>query len=175
MSEVYRHDFSFSLGRGTVLTSAQGVCFIAWGDMADGATGKFIQKYFRGAAICPGEAVGRQAAQEISEYFAGKRREFTVPLDLRPTGFCRTVLLAVKQIPYGQTCTYGEIAARVGKPKAARAVGGANRSNPLAPLIPCHRVVAANGLGGYAGGLEMKRRLLEMEGALMPRQAAETP
>jgi len=166
MSEVYRHDFSFPLGRGTVLATAKGVCFITWGETADGATRTFIQRYFRGAAIRSGEASSRQAVREIIEYFAGKRREFTVPLDLRSTGFYRMVLLAVKQIPYGETRTYGEIAAKVGKPKAARAVGGANRSNPLAPIIPCHRVVAVNGLGGYAGGLEMKRRLLEMEGAL---------
>ena len=107
-----------------------------------------------------------QAAAELDEYFARKRRSFTVPLSPRGTEFQRAVWKALRDIPYGQTRTYGEIAGLVGRPKAARAVGMANHDNPLLIFTPCHRVVGKSGaLTGFACGLEVKRRLLELEGA----------
>lgn len=106
-----------------------------------------------------------QAAAELDGYFAGKRRAFTVPLSPRGTGFQLAVWEALRAIPYGETRSYGEIAAAVGRPKAARAVGMANHDNPLLIFTPCHRVVGKNGaLTGFACGLEVKRRLLELEG-----------
>jgi O-6-methylguanine DNA methyltransferase len=99
----------------------------------------------------------------LFEYFDGRRKTFGVKLDLRKTGFAKDVLRKVKKIAYGKTLTYGEIAASLGKPRAARAVGAANGANPLPIIIPCHRVVASNGLGGYGGGLPMKRKLLNHE------------
>lgn len=104
------------------------------------------------------------AAVEILEYLAGKRKKFDVPLAPEGTPFQKSVWTALQTIPYGETATYGEIAAKVGNPKAARAIGRANHDNPIAILIPCHRVVGANGkLTGYAAGLEIKKALLEIE------------
>ena len=107
-----------------------------------------------------------RAAGELEEYFCGRRRSFTVPLSPHGTEFQLAVWKALRDIPYGQTRTYGEIAGVVGRPKAARAVGMANHDNPLLIFTPCHRVVGTNGaLTGFACGLEVKRRLLELEGA----------
>jgi methylated-DNA-[protein]-cysteine S-methyltransferase len=101
---------------------------------------------------------------QLTEYFAGERREFD--LDLAPAGtpFQLEVWSALREIPYGETASYGEIAAAVGQPLAARAVGGANNRNPVAIVVPCHRVIGADGsLTGYGGGLPRKRRLLALE------------
>ncbi|MDE6261258.1 MAG: methylated-DNA--[protein]-cysteine S-methyltransferase [Oscillospiraceae bacterium] len=104
------------------------------------------------------------AAAELEEYFAGKRKSFTVPLSPWGTEFQLAVWQALRDIPYGQTRTYGEIAAAIGRPRAARAVGMANHDNPLMIFTPCHRVVGKDGsLTGFACGLEVKRRLLELE------------
>lgn len=107
-----------------------------------------------------------QAVAELDRYFCGEEKNFTVPLSPHGTQFQLAVWKALREIPYGQTRTYGEIAAAVGRPKAARAVGMANHDNPLLIFTPCHRVVGKNGaLTGFACGLEVKRRLLELEGA----------
>lgn len=105
-----------------------------------------------------------EAARQLAEYFSGVRREFDLPLDLEGTEFQQRVWKAVSGIPYGHTRTYAQIAGSIGSPKASRAVGAANGANPVAILVPCHRVVASGGrLGGYGGGLDMKRRLLALE------------
>ena len=110
---------------------------------------------------------------ELEEYFSGKRREFAFPLDLRGTDFQRACWHALLEIPYGETRTYADIARAVGKPTAFRAVGMANNRNPVAIVVPCHRVIASDGtLCGYGGGLDVKRKLLELEGALSGRLAA---
>jgi methylated-DNA-[protein]-cysteine S-methyltransferase len=107
--------------------------------------------------------------RELEEYFAGRRRRFEIPLDWRLTaGMRRRLLEATASIPFGKVATYGEVARLAGRPGAARAAGGAVAANPLAIVIPCHRVVAAGGLGGYGPGLEPKRTLLELEGVLPP-------
>jgi O-6-methylguanine DNA methyltransferase len=109
----------------------------------------------------------RDYVSELKEYFAGKRREFTFPLDLRGTEFQIACWRALIAIPYGETRSYADIARAVGKPNAFRAVGMANNRNPIAIVVPCHRVIASDGaLCGYGGGLEVKRKLLELEGAL---------
>lgn len=105
-----------------------------------------------------------QAEVQLGEYFAGKRREFTVPLSPRGTEFQRRVWNALMTIPYGETRSYGEIAILAESPKAFRAVGSANHNNPISILIPCHRVIGKNGsLTGYGGGMEAKQFLLELE------------
>ena len=107
--------------------------------------------------------------RELDEYFAGRRRDFDLALDLRVAPFHEAVLRELARVPYGQVDTYGHLAALVGKPKAARAVGTVMNRNPLPIVLPCHRIVGANGsLTGYAGGLPTKRRLLELEGATLP-------
>jgi methylated-DNA-[protein]-cysteine S-methyltransferase len=105
--------------------------------------------------------------RQLDEYFAGARREFDLPLDWTLVrGFARAVLEATSRIPYGETRTYGQIAADAGSPRAFRATGNALGSNPIAIVIPCHRVVASGGrIGGYGGGLDRKRLLLGLEEA----------
>jgi len=108
----------------------------------------------------------REAASELRAYFAGRLRRFDLALKPEGTEFERQVWSALTEIPYGRTISYGELAARIGRPTASRAVGLANGRNPLPIVIPCHRVIGANGaLTGYGGGLETKRWLLSLEGA----------
>jgi methylated-DNA-[protein]-cysteine S-methyltransferase len=112
------------------------------------------------------DAVLAAARRQLAEYFAGERREFELPLRPAGTEFQRSVWAALREIPYGETAGYGELARRLGRPSAARAVGLANGRNPLAIVVPCHRVIGAAGaLTGYGGGLERKRYLLELERA----------
>ncbi len=106
-----------------------------------------------------------EAKRQLEEYFAGLRASFSLPLNPQGTAFQKKVWQQLEAIPYGQTRTYGQIAAAVGQPTASRAVGGANHNNPIAIVIPCHRVIGANGkLTGYAGGLDIKEKLLRLEG-----------
>lgn len=112
----------------------------------------------------PSSPLLERAARELAEYFAGERRVFSIPLDPAGTPFQRKVWDALREIPYGETASYREIAARIGNPKACRAVGMANGRNPISIFIPCHRVIGAGGqLVGYAGGLDIKKALLELE------------
>jgi methylated-DNA-[protein]-cysteine S-methyltransferase len=105
-------------------------------------------------------------ATELEEYFAGTRRAFSVRIALEGTDFQRTVWQALQAIPYGTTISYGELARQIGRPDAARAVGLANGANPVPIIVPCHRVIGADGsLTGFGGGLNTKRSLLELEGA----------
>ncbi|HEV2268831.1 MAG TPA: methylated-DNA--[protein]-cysteine S-methyltransferase [Steroidobacteraceae bacterium] len=108
----------------------------------------------------------RAAVAQLQEYFAGERRRFDLPLAPRGTEFQRRVWRALTEIPYGKTVSYGELARRIMKPSASRAVGLANGANPLPIIVPCHRVIGADGsLTGFGGGLPIKRRLLALEGA----------
>ena len=103
-------------------------------------------------------------AMQLKEYFTGKRKKFDVPLNPQGTDFQRSVWKALQDIPYGKTRSYKQIAKAIGNPKACRAVGMANNKNPIWILIPCHRVIGSDGtLTGYGGGLEMKKRLLNIE------------
>jgi methylated-DNA-[protein]-cysteine S-methyltransferase len=104
------------------------------------------------------------ARQQLREYFAGERREFDLPLKLSGTEFQMNVLQALQQIPYGETTSYADIAERVGRPKAVRAVGAANGRNPIPIIVPCHRVIGSHGdLTGFGGGLDTKEALLRLE------------
>lgn len=105
-----------------------------------------------------------EAERQLNEYFAGKRKTFSVKLDFIGTPFQKKVWQAMLRIPFGETRTYGELAKQIGDPRAARAVGAANGRNPIAIIGPCHRVIGASGkLTGYAGGLDAKERLLALE------------
>lgn len=109
----------------------------------------------------------RLAARQLAEYFAGRRRDFDLPLAPRGTEFQRSVWHALASIPYGQTVSYAQLAQRVGRPSAVRAVGAANGRNPLPLVLPCHRVIGSDGsLTGFGGGLPTKEFLLRLEGAL---------
>jgi methylated-DNA-[protein]-cysteine S-methyltransferase len=144
---------SSPIGRLTLVASEGGLCAVDWG-----ATGRPRRH---------DNPVLRAAATQLEEYFAGTRRVFDLPLDLRGTSFQLRVWNALAGIPYATTVRYGEQAHRLGMPRAARAVGAANGSNPLPIVLPCHRVIGADGsLTGYGGGLEVKRRLLAHEAAV---------
>lgn len=110
------------------------------------------------------EAPFAETRQQLVEYFAGKRKHFDLPLQPDGTAFQLTVLEELKNIPYGATASYGDVARRIGRPQAARAVGAANGRNPLPIVIPCHRVIGSDGgLTGFGGGIETKKALLELE------------
>ncbi len=111
----------------------------------------------------PETPLEREALRELGEYFMGRRKQFEVPLAPRGTEFERKVWSAMRRIPYGGTESYGGLAARIGNPRACRAVGGACHRNPIPVFVPCHRVVAACGPGGFGLGLPMKMRLLALE------------
>ncbi|MGY1579475.1 methylated-DNA--[protein]-cysteine S-methyltransferase [Streptomyces sp. MN13] len=117
-----------------------------------------------GPSTGPSTAPFAEAEEQLEAYFAGERTEFTLPLRLHGTPFQRTVWEHLRTIPYGETRTYGQLADALGNPKASRAVGLANGRNPVGIIVPCHRVVGADGsLTGYGGGLDRKRRLLDFE------------
>ena len=121
---------------------------------------------------CTTDEVLERSARQLQEYFAGQRKTFDLPLAPDGTDFQRTVWKALSAIPWGAVCSYADIARAIDKPKAVRAVGAANGRNPLPIVVPCHRVIGSNGsLTGFAGGLEMKRQLLELEGSLEDRQS----
>lgn len=130
------------------------------------ARGRLVELRF-GPSPATGDALdaaGRRVRDELAEYFARRRRAFGLPIAPTGTAFQRRVWRALMQVPYGQTASYADIARRIGRPGAARAVGQANGANPIPIVIPCHRVIAADGtIGGYSGGLDVKRRLLELE------------
>lgn len=106
----------------------------------------------------------KETCKQLSEYFEGKRKSFTLPITLKGSDFQLRVWKALSEIPYGETRCYKDIARVVGNPKASRAVGMANNKNPIAIIIPCHRVIGSNGnLTGYAGGLDKKLQLLKLE------------
>jgi len=121
------------------------------------------------AGVRDDDAPFAAAREQLAAYFAGERTAFDLPLRLDGSAFERRVWAALREIPHGTTTTYGELADRIGEPGKARAVGWANSRNPVAIVVPCHRVVGARGaLTGYAGGLDRKRALLVHEGALLP-------
>jgi methylated-DNA-[protein]-cysteine S-methyltransferase len=122
-----------------------------------------LRKRYPEAVLCAGNQITNRTCIQVSEYLQGARKAFDLPVRLDVTAFQRRVLEAVGEIPYGATMAYSEVAEKIGSPKAARAVGTANARNPLPLVIPCHRVVARQGLGGFGGGLDLKQRLLALE------------
>jgi AraC family transcriptional regulator, regulatory protein of adaptative response / methylated-DNA-[protein]-cysteine methyltransferase len=156
---------STPLGPMVVGVTEQALCLLEFADRRMLETQlKRIQKSMA-AVIVPGETeITQQAAAQLSEYFAGQRQEFSVPLVAPGTEFQQTVWTELQTIPYGQTRSYGEQALRIGRAKAVRAVAKANGDNRISIMIPCHRVIGADGsLTGYGGGLWRKRWLLELE------------
>ncbi len=163
---AYRH-FDSPIGR--LLLRSDGSALIGlYMDVAQGGPA-FNEEWVHEPLCQPLPA----AAKQLEEYFAGERREFVLPVRLHGTDFQRRVWSALCAIPYGTTWSYGELAARIGSPKASRAVGLANGRNPVSILVPCHRVIGADGsLTGYGGGLERKRWLLAHEGLHCPALSA---
>lgn len=153
------------VGRLHLVADDKGLLALAFDD-----NWKQLRGSFRGLGS-GSNAVIEQTIAELTEYFRGERRTFSVPLAVQGTPFQRKAWSAVRAIPYGKTSTYAKQAARIKQPTAIRAVGRANGLNPVCIVVPCHRVVGSNGsLTGYAGGLKAKKALLALEGALVERQ-----
>lgn len=154
------------IGRLFVAASTRGLAAISYDDDPEHHLERLAR--IAGPAVLRSSRAIDQAHRELDEYFAGRRRAFDLALDLRALpDFTVAVLRELARVPYGETTTYGELAARVGRPRAARAVGTVMNRNRIPIVLPCHRVVGSTGsLVGYAGGLERKAKLLELEGAL---------
>ncbi len=152
------------IGTLTMAGNEDGIIYIALPGL-EKTMFRFIERHFPGKDPDDSSTALEPAVTQLKEYFSGERNTFDLPMNLIATPFNRRVLEQVARIPFGSTATYGEIARRAGNPKAVRAVGRANATNPLPIIIPCHRVIARNGkLQGYAGGLNMKKWLLNHEG-----------
>ena len=153
------------VGELLVAATDRGLCRIAY--RPDDALDELADDFGTRVLRVPRRVDGIR--RELDEYFEGRRQEFDLRLDLTPVAdFHRRALDELARVPYGQVTTYGALAAKVGRPKAARAIGGAMNRNPIPIVLPCHRVVGAGGaLVGYAGGLERKELLLRLEGALL--------
>ncbi|MBH1992885.1 MAG: methylated-DNA--[protein]-cysteine S-methyltransferase [Sphingomonadaceae bacterium] len=146
------------VGDLTLVASDHGLVAVLWPDDYPGRV------RLEASTQQPDHPVLAQAASQLDDYFNGTRRSFDLPLDFRGTAFQQRVWAALLAIPYGETRSYGDIAAAIGQPTASRAVGAANGRNPISIIAPCHRVVGSNGaLTGFAGGLETKIWLLDHE------------
>jgi len=155
---LYWHEIDSPIGR--LLLAGDGVSLMQLGFQAGPHPLRPVDDWIADGAPF------RPAVVQLGEYFAGERRRFDLPLAPRGTDFQRQVWRALTEIPYGKTVSYGDLARHIGKPNAPRAVGLANGANPLPIIVPCHRVIGADGsLTGFGGGLPIKRRLLALEGA----------
>jgi O-6-methylguanine DNA methyltransferase len=162
---VLTHQFNTVFGIIRTASTEAGLALIALPNESQSSFKSRVDCLAAGGEVRIGGETNFEAEKQLKAYFSGELQEFRLPLDVTGTPFQRRVLAEVARIPYGQTRTYKDIAEIISKPKAARAVGSANARNLLPLVIPCHRVVAGQGLGGYGGGLEMKERLLQLEGA----------
>jgi methylated-DNA-[protein]-cysteine S-methyltransferase len=162
------YDFVDSpIGSLFVATTERGLCRIVYD--ADSEQERDRLAHHFGVRVLRSAKPIDPARRELDEYFDGKRHRFDLPLDIGPlAAFYRSVLGELAQVPYGEVVTYGELAARVARPQAARAVGTVMNRNPVPIVLPCHRVIGSTGkLVGYGGGLERKEALLRLEGALL--------
>lgn len=154
--EWSHYTYDFPLGRIVIHDDGIGICRLQW-----------EKEHHENRGIEQETELIRRAHAQLSEYFDGTRRTFDLPLRLRGTAFQKKVWKALRDIPYGQTRTYQQVAEAIGDANASRAVGMANNRNPVGIVVPCHRVIGTNGrLTGYAAGLEIKRQLLELEKAI---------
>ena len=176
METLYYSAWQSPIGPLTLIVSERGLRRLEFG-VARSPTGFAGQRSAPTAtALVQSDDKLAPYRRQLEKYFAGKLRDFTVPLDLRGTDFQMRCWHALLKIPYGETRTYADQARAVGRPKAFRAVGSANHDNPIAIIVPCHRVLASDGtLGGYGGGLALKQQLLDLErgqAVLLPASAA---
>jgi len=150
-----------------IATTGRGICAVGLGVEQPERFLAWQARHIGPAAPRADSAALTIAVTQLREYFSRIRHRFDLPLDVRGTAFQQEVWAEIAHIPYGATTTYGEIARRIGRPRAARAVGAATGANPIPILIPCHRVIGAGGsLTGYGGGLDVKAALLRLEGVL---------
>ena len=166
METLYTTRFETPFGSLRVVSSDKGLVYIELPNESGRGFGGWKKTHARDAKVVERRAAHDDVVDQLLEFTSGERREFTMELDLRATEFQLAVYQCVAKISYGETSSYSDIANAIGKPKAVRAVGAANGANPIPLVIPCHRVIARGGaLQGYAGGLNLKARLLAMESA----------
>ena len=167
MDKAYYSIFGSSLGVVCIASTGKGVCKIALPEESQEDFFRWLETRFSAQNVIEDRGRNEGVLAELESYLAGELREFESPLDLRGTEFQMKVWREVRTIPYGTTCSYRDIAERIGYPRAYRAVGTANGANPIPVIVPCHRVIGKDGLlRGYGGGLAMKERLLRLEGAI---------
>lgn len=156
------YDFDTQIGKMSIFFSNKGIVYLyLLGDKKEYIIDYVNQRYGQTIKV---DKIHYNYHKQIIEYFEGKLRKFTIPLDLRGTEFQKKVWMELLNIPYGETRTYKEIAINIGVPKAYRAVGGALNKNPILIVVPCHRVIGTDGnLVGFGGGLDLKERLLALE------------
>jgi len=164
MNQLYIHTFKTKWGIFRTAATTKSLVLVSMPGESQESFDDRIADRFPGFTIERGGEVNKLAEKEVTAYLNGKLRKFTVKFDIHAAPFQKKVLKYVARIPFGQVKSYGQIAAIVGCPRASRAVGTANARNNLPIIIPCHRVVGSNGIGGYGGGLELKRKLLRHEG-----------
>ncbi|RSD26782.1 methylated-DNA--[protein]-cysteine S-methyltransferase [Mesobacillus subterraneus] len=158
--KVYYDKLQYNEGNILIAATANGLCYV--GSPDEGF--EELEKRFPGARFQENTAVLKPFMDEMAEYLEGSRTTFSMSFDVKGTPFQEAVWAALKEIPYGKTCTYTEVAEKVGKPSAVRAVGTAIGANPVLITVPCHRVIGKNGkITGYRGGIAMKQQLLELE------------
>ena len=166
MEFVHSASFDTPFGEMLAASTARGLAYLQLPRASGRGFSGWLRRYAPKASCEEAYTPNRAAIGQVLEYLDGKRTEFDLPLDLRGTPFQHSVWEKLLEIPYGETRSYQEIARAVCRPRALRAVGNANGANPVSLVVPCHRVVASGGkLGGYAGGLSLKARLLAMERA----------
>jgi O-6-methylguanine DNA methyltransferase len=155
------------LGDLCAAISPLGLGYLGFGEQAPALAAAWARRWMPQARVLPASGGLEELVAQLESYFAGQLREWSVALDLRGTPFQIAAWQALRAIPYGQVRAYSEHAAAIGHPRAVRAVGAANGANPISIVVPCHRLIGKGGsLVKYGGGLEIKRRLLALEGAL---------
>ena len=166
MEIVRTSEFETPIGRMRVGSTGKGLCFAELPGQAGRGFAGWLRAQIPDAEVVEDAAANRSVREQLLEYLAGDRIRFELKLDLRATDFQRAVYDELLAIPYGETRSYADVARAIGKPNAVRATGTANGANPIPLVVPCHRVIASGGgLGGYGGGLPLKRRLLARESA----------
>ncbi|MFC0470551.1 methylated-DNA--[protein]-cysteine S-methyltransferase [Halalkalibacter kiskunsagensis] len=165
----YVDEMNSPLGTLTVVATEKGVCHIHFGELTKcmASLKAWLKKQGRKGEVIRCKDTLQPICKQLEDYFSGERSTFDIPLDLCGTEFQKKVWNTLKEIEYGETKSYKEIAQKIGAPKAVRAIGGANNQNPIPIIIPCHRVIGSNGsMVGYGGGLDKKEILLSLEGAI---------
>ncbi len=164
MEIIHTAEFDSPIGLLQIASTSRGLAYLQLPHANGRGLMGWRKLHVPDSLVRPDEEPNRRSKAQILEFLAGERRQFDLPLDLRATPFQTQVYEEVSSIPYGESRSYGEVARRLGKPRAMRAVGAANGVNPIPLVVPCHRVIGSRGqLQGYAGGLDTKARLLAME------------
>lgn len=164
METIYYTGIESPIGNLLIASSVHGLVRIVLPNKGIPDRISRLREDFPDAELVEDKAKNETAVQQLQEYFEGSRTTFSLPMDLRGTKFQKTVWQAVARVTYGQTRSYGEIAKEIDNPNASRAVGSANKTNPIPIVIPCHRIIGSDGsMTGYGGGIPLKEKLLRLE------------